>query len=255
MLPRRQRDVPAGSIEAATATSTAQPVRQRAPSRQRHWLMVTVLLAGLGLLACSFFVVHSSSSTSSSTLSRQPAESVSRIIPARPGQPLESVSRAVLSRPGVSTAAMRTNATAPAASCPNVFIYNRSSLHEPTLRHTGFGERLDPTDPSFDGVWTTDQLHLGSIILSRLLRGSRCRLVDDAAEAAIFIVPLKTAERTHAELDSGIQPFMPPSQRLMLLPVCLSICNDDWRERLPHLDERTVRRHVFVTDKFFNVNG
>eukprot|EP00966_Prymnesium_polylepis_P025581 589967-Prymnesium_polylepis.1 len=33
------------------------------------------------------------------------------------------------------------------ARCPSVFIYNRSDLDEPTLRQTGYGQRLAPEDP------------------------------------------------------------------------------------------------------------
>lgn len=141
--------------------------------------------------------------------------------------------------------------------CPRVFVYNRSSLDERHLTLNGYGAQLSSESPAW--LRNTQQHGVGAIILSRLMR-SRC-VVDDAAEAELFIIPMvqsvHVAPRGGRKQDDPLRVYtkMAPSAEEYLWPHCERLLVEDWHSTLPHLTEHTVVRHVFVCDKFFDLWG
>ena len=155
----------------------------------------------------------------------------------------------------------RSAALRPKASCPKVFVYNISRVrpHEQRLTDLGYGNRV-----THGPTWLRDggQHRLGAIILSRLLRSSRC-LTHNASEAELFFVPMlhvlhpppAVSDKVLNEESQVVWSKMPPSMSGVLWPLCSRFLYEDWHRTLPHLTTKNVARHVMLNEEFFQIFG
>lgn len=135
-----------------------------------------------------------------------------------------------------------------------VHVYNASRLDVARLTLDAFGM---PTPRGPPWLTSSDQHTLGGMMLSRLLRDTRCPLVPPH-EADLFVVPLSQEPVAAATADEAgkVHDFMPPSERDGIVRTCERIRDEDWFVTLrPHLTWRTARRHLFLHPRFLAIFG
>lgn len=114
--------------------------------------------------------------------------------------------------------------------CPKTFVYPLPSHlwnfdQKQIDQKAAFGVPIEHTD----SAWMTDEDGLLRLLLYRLGRGTECKQVKKPQEADLFLVPL-----------------FPGSHHNEWMKSCNLLKNTNWHKLLPHLNDHTARRHIFV---------